>query len=64
MSDAEYPYHFYCEAKDQADVIYARMEWLEMEAKSEDAKNEIEKADKRRNPYRFEADVLLTGLQD
>ena len=28
LCDAKYPYHFYCEAKDQADVLYARMEWL------------------------------------
>ena len=33
LCDAGYPYHFFCEAKDQADVIYARMEWLEMEGK-------------------------------
>ena len=30
LSDAEYPYHFFCEPKEQADVIYARMEWLEL----------------------------------
>ena len=35
-----------------------------MEGKSEEAKDEIEKADKRRNPYRYEADVLLTGLRE
>ena len=38
LCDAEYPYHFYCEAKDQADVIYARIEWLEMEGKSAEEK--------------------------
>ena len=32
--DAEYPYHFFCEPKEQADVVYALMEWLEMEGKS------------------------------
>ena len=25
LCDAEYPYHFYCEPKEQADVLYARM---------------------------------------
>ena len=34
LCDAEYPYHFYCETKDQAEVLYARMEWLEIEGKS------------------------------
>ena len=62
LYDAEYPYHFYCKANEQADVIYAMMQWLEMEGKSEETKNEMEKADKRRNTFRFEADVLLTGL--
>ena len=61
LYDAEYPYHFYCEANDQADVIYERMEWLEMEWKSEETNNEMERAYKRRNHFRFEADVLLTG---
>ena len=61
LCDAEYLYHIYCEDKDQVDVLYARMEWLEMEWKSAEAKDEAEKADKRRNPYRYEADVLLTG---
>ena len=51
--DAEYPYHFYCEAKNQVDVIYARMELLEMELKSEETKCEMKKDDKRRNPFRF-----------
>ena len=37
---------------------------LEMEGKSEDAKDKIEKADKSRNIYRFEADVLLTWLRE
>ena len=63
LCDAEYPYHFYCGAKDQADVLYARMEWLEIEGKSEEVKYEAEKADKRGKPYRYEADVLLTGLR-
>ena len=40
------------------------MEWLVMEGKSAEAKEEMEKADKMRNPYRFEADVLLTGLRE
>ena len=62
LCDAEYPYHFFCEHNQQADVIYARMEWLEMECKSTEAKDEMEKADKRSNPYRYEADVLLTGI--
>ena len=35
-----------------------------MEGKSEETKNEMEKADKRRNPFRFEAEVLLTGLRE
>ena len=26
LCDAEYPYHFFCEPNEQADVIYARME--------------------------------------
>ena len=30
LCDAEYHYHFYYEAKDQAEVLYARMEWLEI----------------------------------
>ena len=64
LYDEEYPYHFYCEAKDQADVIYARMEWLKLEGKSEETKNEMEREDKPRNPFRFEADVLLTGLRE
>ena len=34
--DAEYHYHFYCEVKEQAEVIYARMEWLEVKWKSEE----------------------------
>ena len=61
LCDAEYPYHFFCEPTEQADMIYARMEWLEMQGKSTEAKDEMEKADKMRNPYRYEADVLLTG---
>ena len=64
LCDAEYHYHFYCEPKDQAVVIYARMEWLEMEGKTAEAKQEAEKTDKRRNPYMYEADVLLTGLRE
>ena len=63
LYDAEYPDHFYCDAKEQAEVIYARMEWLEVEGKSEDTKSDMEKAYKRRNPFPFEADVLLTGLR-
>ena len=62
LCDAEYPYHLYCEAKEQADVLYARMEWLEMEGRSAEDKDEMEKADKTRNPYMFEVYVLLTGL--
>ena len=61
LYDAEYPYNFHCESKDQAIVIYASMEWLEMEWKSEETNNEMERAYKRRNHFRFEADVLLTG---
>ena len=38
------------------------MEWLEVEGKTAEAKEEVEKAEKRRN--RFEADVLLTGLRE
>ena len=49
LCDAEYPYHFFCEPKEQAEVLYARMEWLEMEGKTTEAKDEAEKADKRRN---------------
>ena len=33
LYDAEYTYHFYFAAKEQAEVIYARMEWLEVEGK-------------------------------
>ena len=62
--DAEYTYHFYCEPKEQADVLYARMEWLEVEGKTAEAKEEVERVEKRRNPYRFEPDVLLTGLRE
>ena len=49
LYDAEYPYHFYCEAKEQAEVLYARMEWLEVKGKSEETKSDMDKADKRRN---------------
>ena len=62
MCDAEYPYHFYCETKDQSEVLYARMEWLEIEGKSNEDKREAERADTRGNHYRYKADVLLTGL--
>ena len=48
LCDAEYPYHFYCEPEEQADVIYARMEWLEVEGKTAEAKEEAEKTEKRR----------------
>ena len=64
LCDAEYPYHFYCEPREQADVLYARMGWLEVEGKTAEAKEEVEKAEKRRNPYRFEPDVLLTGIRE
>ena len=64
LYDAEYPYHFFCEPREQADVLYARMEWLEMEGKTVEAKEEAEKAEQRRNPYRYEPDVLLTGLPE
>ena len=50
LCDAEYPKHFYCEPKDQVDVLYARMEWLEVEGKSVEDKYEAEKADKRGKP--------------
>ena len=33
-----------------------------MEGKTAEAKEEVEKVEKRRNPYMFEPDVLLTGL--
>ena len=64
LCDAEYPYHFFCEPKEQADVLHARMEWLEVEGKTAEAKEEVEKAEKRRNPYRYEPDVLLTRLRE
>ena len=54
LCDAEYPYHFYCEAKDQADVLYARMEWFDVEWKTEEVKYEAEKADK---------EGTLTGME-
>ena len=41
LCDAEYPYHFFCELREQADVIYARMEWLEMEGKTAEANEEV-----------------------
>ena len=63
MCDAEYPYHFYCEPKEQADVLYARMDWLEVDGNTEEAKAEVERVEKRRNPYRYEPDVLLTGVE-
>jgi len=40
LCDAEYPYHFYCEPREQADVVYARMDWLEVEGKTTEAKEE------------------------
>ena len=58
LCDAEYHYHFFCEPKEQADVLYAMMEWLEVEGNTAEAKEEVENAEKRRNPYRFEPDVL------
>ena len=64
LCDAEYPYHFFCEPEEQAGVVYAWVKWLEMEGKSTEANDEAEKADKRRNPYRYEADVLLTWLRE
>ena len=64
LCDAEYPYHFYCEPGEQADVLYARMEWLEVEGKTAEANEEEEKAEKRRNPYMYEPDILLTGLRE
>ena len=63
LCDAEYPYHFFCEPKEQADVLYASNEWQGVEGKTAEDKEEVEKAEKRRNPYRFEANVLLTGLR-
>ena len=42
LCDAEYPHHFFCEPREQADVIYARMEWLEMEGKTDEAKEEVD----------------------
>ena len=41
LCDAEYPYHFYCEPKEQADVLYARMEWLDVEGNTAQAKEEV-----------------------
>ena len=49
LCDAEYPYHFYCEPREQAGVLYARMEWLEVEGKTAEAKEEAERVEKRRN---------------
>ena len=43
-------------------MLYARMDWLEVEGKMAEAKGEAERVEKRRNPYRYEPDVLLTGL--
>ena len=43
LCDAEYTYHFYCEPREQADVLYARMEWLEVEGKTEESKEEVER---------------------
>ena len=40
------------------------MEWLEVDGKTGEANQEVEKAEKRRNPYRYEPDVLLTGLRE
>ena len=45
-------------------MIYARIEWREMEGKSEETNNVMESVDKRMNPFRYEANVLLTGLRD
>ena len=53
LCDGEYPYHFYCEPKEQADGLYARMGWLEVEGKMAEANEEVEKVQKRRNHYRF-----------
>ena len=35
-----------------------------MEGKSEESNDDMEMADKRRNSFMFEADVLLTGLRE
>ena len=35
-----------------------------MEGKSEETNNEMKKADKRRNDFRFVSEVLLTGLRE
>ena len=45
-------------------MLYVRMDWLEVEGKTEEAKAEVERVEKRRNPYRHEPDVLLTGLRE
>ena len=45
-------------------MVYARMELLEMEGKSEETKNDMENVDKRSNHFRFEADVLLTRIRE
>ena len=41
LYDEEHPYHFYCEAKEQAEVMYARMEWLDVEWKLEETKSDM-----------------------
>ena len=35
-----------------------------MEGKTAEAKEEVERVEKRRNPYRYEPDVLLTGIRE
>ena len=45
-------------------MLSARMEWLEVEGKTAEAKEEVEKAEKMRNPYRLEPDMLLTELRE
>ena len=40
------------------------MDWLEVEGKTMEAKEEVERAEKRRNPYRYEPGVLLTWLRE
>ena len=40
------------------------MDWLEVEGKTAEAKEEVERVEKMRNPYRYEPDVLLTGIRE
>ena len=63
LYDTESSYHFYCEGRSQAEVIYARMKYLEMEAKSAMTKEEIGKKRSSKNPFLLMKDEMLAGMR-